>query len=843
MGKPWDPEHTFPGGEKQAGYIQLGGEDCAGCGFPSVLGHIRSFPIQGFPEFCASWPVPRRYRAMTGSGHDTRGVDDGPGDEFCPGDESGNCPGSAAITNAFEPNDTQGAIARWIPDPEADCLSLMLEGRCSEGYGLVEKEYSSNFPSGIVLDCWDGASPYDMVAQRWTTPGYNYATGCTPTSRDGVGFVCVGGGDCGARWAGHDVLSEEDTFADAAARASAGLSKSSCWPEDAFLHPLAPRIGNPWDCRVCGGLCPDEVAYPGHSQFWPAGIHRGQGGGSSEIAQGDGCIRPLFCVAGQGESQSPAAQAAKYRIVVPYEAALENTQFDVTWLLVRRANMGQIVLKDQAAAGVTAEEVWRKTVMVGSWSGESFSEGSGPMTGPHDDRGSMAGGDASWDEFGWEVIEGILSASGVPGELAHEERALYKFVLHGGGNGSVSWQVNYLDGSLAHLSSEQHSESITDGESAVFGLVASAGPAGVYRAVISNIQVTVDGAPVDRGVGTAGQWMLQAKRRSGRWGFAELDTPSDPPKFYPARLTRYEYEVDGGSGHCTDGCVQQDGNPGPGLCDDSGKAAEIHATEETVETLSQAESTGVAKTRTKDQIVDGNQDDRTLRWGREFYAPGGSGDPLTSNESGRPEYHWPFGCVDPEDAPDPYVETVGASADTKTKAVREETRTRENTRLCGAVVASIPDPQGAVLEVTPAAATTINEEDSTSIARLRATVQPGLEDTCIDYGNEAIGDGAAQSVANEAARLASTAYDEVSCPGGAWSIGAKVHQLSDDTFWELISIPETPCAPLTEEHWRQLRYKTTPVQNVYTPHATSSVWIENIVVSKQYEVEEEEPEE
>jgi len=335
--------------------------------------------------------------------------------------------------------------------------------------------------------------------------------------------------------------------------------------------------------------------------------------------------------------------------------------------------------------------------------------------------------------------------------------------------------------------------------------------------------------------------MLLARIRTGYWGFAEIANASNPPVFYPLRMTTYEHELDGGSGYCANGAAEfsREGplNQGEtismelirdGSCGQCG-ALKLFEIERTREELRDGEFVTLKELDESIQAFPPQDDPgapthRILRWGRDIFRPS------TQRPSGRPDWFRPRGLHNPNTGPaDPWVATKDQSDDTKTTAIREDVWTRENTRVCGAIVATTPDPAGTIVSTENKAAVTVNREDGTSMRRVRPGFGvPGLSQDCIDYGSRYGAVAVAGSVADAQARYSLVAEGN-DCPFG-YDIGSKIHQESDDTYWELISLPE-PCEPLTEEHWKQLRYKATPDQYMHTKQAGVSYFIENIVAT------------
>lgn len=834
--KPWKPIASIPAGEK-LGPIYVS-EDCPGCGHPSVLGEVKTFPIIGLPEYAPSWPTPRLYKqehtSMSFVDHAEWSGGGGASGYYR---ETRSMQGNNAFTIQFEPEEEKCITtkARYHecsgPDSTCSCAYGSVYDRTTRS--VTEPDYDEERKEHTCLPYYSGMGVVEALSEdSLTITKSRVICRTTKSAQWNRNQRDEGPGDYVYTHIGNsygmDYLSDEDTFADAAARAAQANSSLGvfCWNPNPYLYPLAhPGIGSPWNCQPCSHGCEDQPGFIGHGNFYSSGVHWGQGTMTDEGGLGYGCLRLHWGLVGKDEGTLPAAAAAKYRIVIPYDAALPDTQLDVSWDIVRRANKGAILAKSQTAEGVTATEIWRKTVQVGAPAeGGGFTEGGGAMDAPEDSLGSLHGNDESWDDVGFQVVEETLQVFGRKQAESAASRAMYKFVIHEyDGSGTASWDIEYLNAAENVIQTDPQTAPIIDGETEIQFLAADPVEDAVSVRVVG-ISVTTDEGSISRGTGISGQWMLQAKIRTGKWGFAELT--GNGTNLYPMRITTFEHEINGGGGSCENACEDCETD-----CP-SGSSASIHETEETVEALVDGEFQTV---RTIDESVDNSgEEPRILRWGREVYGSDGNSPPQ-SLASGRPHWFWPLGCIpdDPQNplyVPDPYV---ADNEETPTKIVIEDTLTHEDTRVCAALVATEPDPKGQILGVTKRTATTHNAEDSTSIMRLPATT--ALND-CIDYGSPTLGDGLVSSVPDEAARLALKAWDgkeswDSDCPNGV-PIGAKILQGSNNTFWEVISHPPEPCGTLTEEHWKQLRYKTTPEQFMHTEKGGCTYFLENIVAKK-----------
>jgi hypothetical protein len=264
---------------------------------------------------------------------------------------------------------------------------------------------------------------------------------------------------------------------------------------------------------------------------------------------------------------------------------------------------------------------------------------------------------ASWNQFGFDAYDfppGDLATSkieSVKGQKSIARRAKYKFAVIGLAAGNAAWDVEYLNESEEIVSTVAKSVAITDGEIPLQNLDPNE-VAGASAARIVNIVVVDDDEnPIQLGPGIEGSWMLQIIIRTGRWGFAELATPSDPPFFYLKKKTIHERIEDGGGGPCTD-------------CPDM--AYYVTAIRDREEELTGGE---FITTTLQDEISDGTN---TTRWGL-----GG-----ILSTSG-------------------FTFAVGAGTSTgKTKTVDESLFTKADARICGALSLDIPDAEGEVLNVT-----------------------------------------------------------------------------------------------------------------------------------------------
>lgn len=787
--------------EKEVGYNKIATKpNCYGCGEPAVYGKVQSFPRIGFSECLIScWPKTFLFKLEERTWNLTNRGEDFFGNElpdlftyetksirnvFLCGDLLNEC------TAFREDDDTFVDPPVW----ESDDCDVQFSNFTNIDF--FEDDYE------VIIPAEDQECGIESVISGSSI--------CSSTQT----ILEVIDNDCGVVLTKKITinLSEEETYDVLAIRAAGSAScENPYWGSvpfsaDPYLYPLAQGNFNPWDCRACNGLCPDQPGGPGVGNFNLQGIFKGQ--------FHKGCVRFHWGITGIETGPNPNAKAAKYKIVIPYDSGLPETQLDVTWQIVCRENKGAVNTISETDETSESKEIWRKTVeLTGS-----------AMDAPQDFNGSLNGNHASWNDFGYSVINDTLQVTGMAVAESEETRAIYKFVVLGATSGTVTWEVEHLDENDDVVSTEE--------KTATIGSNGETDPQFLRSARIINVETIANGLNKNQSQGPGG-WMLYAKIRTGLWGYAELTDPSDPPLFYTRRITTYEHIIDGGSGSCN-GCPDT--------------VLQLHETEETTERLYEGQFiSGV----TKDESTDGI---RTLRWGREVYAEEPPGQPH-NKPTGRPDFFFPKGCNNPnpdfsEPAVDPYTETV--KIDEKKKYVIEDEAVSTDTRICGVLLPSEPDPKGEILqknvgteeepewvpEITNHAAVTENEEDSTSIQRLRPQVTNfGPPDDCFDYGDATKSGGPGpQTVADESARLSMVLWDEEpaetsDCVNGA-TIGAKIHQLSDNTFWEVVGPGPDPCETLTAQYWRQLRYKSTPEQFMHTSQGDCTYWIENIEATR-----------